>query len=639
MSSRPALLALGLALVAAAGPASAADTGQFMFTTAEPLPVAAGGTVFFRALAVNSGNTTWEADKTYLIIEIHDKDRKYIASTDRFRPAAAVTPGGNLQADFRFDVPVLYSGEYSFRVFVVHNDQRVAQSDFRSFTVTPQVLAPPPPRPPVPITVGGSAVVSYRNDTGPNAWQGDTSVNLSGTLGSAPYEFSANTIHDQNDSVDFRTVLFNYHGAYADLGAGDVSPSFSPLSVSGAGVRGGLVKSREIGLGPAKWVIEAVGARTAEPGEGTATTNGTFRRMMYGTQSAFRLPGNLTLRGNYLQVDDLQGSIDTPGPSLTPVRNRGAGGGLAWAPAEGLTVEGDWQHSSFEADKTSTAAATTDSAWRASAGYARPRWALTGSVSRNGADFVNLAAPGVAKDRFTHEGSLMLRPWEWMTLNNNFSQFRDNLEDDPAKTTSRQRSLGTNAALSFPTQTRLTLGYTLNRAFGSPRSTQDNKTAAASAGLNQSWDGGSIDLSYQRSVFSDKTGAASNLLTNAVNASWNWELSKHLSTTFGGTQTDTYDQKDGSRSRSRTLSGSFNGTLAPDRLSLRGSGSVTDASDNDAVSPSETMNTNLNLELTWNATKALGLTLGGFQTDSHDSITPANDQTVKGATVRVAYRF
>lgn len=633
-------LLLALALSVVEGLAHAADTGQFMFTNAEPLPVAAGGTVFFRALAVNQGNVAWEADKTYLLAEIYDRNRKYIASTDRSKPAAAVPPGGNLQADFKFDVPILFSGEYSFRVFVVHNDQRIVQSDHKSFTVTPQALAPPEARPsPLPITVGGSAVLSYRNDTSPNDWQADTSVNLSGTMNAAPYEFSANTIHDQHDYIDFRTLLFNYHGAYADIGAGDVSPNFSALSVSGAGVRGGLIKSREIGLGPVKWVIEAVGARTAEAAGGSATANGTFRRMMYGTQSSFLLPGNLTLRGNYVQVDDIQGSLDTPGPTLKPVRNQAAGGGVTWKPAEGLNVDGDWQHSSFEADKTSTASAVTDSAWRAAAGYTRPRWTLTGSVSRNGSKFVDLAAPGVAKDRLTYDGTLMLRPWDWITLNNTLSQFRDNLDDDPAKTTSHTRSLGSNAALSFPTRTRLTLGYTFNRAFGSPRSTQDNKTAGPSLGIHQAWEGGSVDASWQRSDFTDMTSAANNLRTNTYNWSWNWELSKQLSTTFGEVLSDTHDQKDGSLLETRTLSASFNGTLDPNSLSLRGSLSVTDTSDDDAVSKSDKRDTNLNLELTWKATKALGLTVGGTRTVSEDSLTPANGRTINSAIARVAYSF
>lgn len=633
---------LALVLGAVPGPALAADTGQFLFTNAEPLPVAAGGTVFFRSLAVNSGNVTWAAAKTYFLVEIYDKDRRYIAATDRVKALADVAPGGNVRADLTFNVPVLYSGDYSFRTHIVHNEQRIVQSDYKTFTVTPQAGPPPGKGPsprPRPITVGGNVVVSYRNDDGPNDWQADTSVNLSGRLGERPYEFSANTIHDQHDSLAVRTVLFNYHGAYADIGAGDVSPNFSPLSVSGAGVRGGLIKSREIGLGPVKWVIEAVGARLSKASEGTASSNGTFERMMYGTQSSFLFPHALTVRANYVQVDDLQSSIDTPGPSLTPVHNTAEGGGLTWKPAESLNVDGDWQHSSFEADKTSTAAAVTDSAWRVGAGYTRPRWALTGSVSRNGSKFVNLAAPGVSKDRFTYDSGLMLRPWDWITLNNTFSQFRDNLGDDPAKTTSHTRSLGSNAALSFPTRTRLTVGYTFNRSFGSPRSTQDNKTAGESAGLHQAWDGGSLDLNYQRSLFTDITGAAHNLLTNTYSASWNWEMGKYLATTLGEVLNDTHDQFDGSSLRTRTLSASFNGTLDPDKLFLRGSASITDTSDSDAFTKAEKQATNFNLEATWKPTMSLSLTAGGYTTVSDDALTPANDTSIRGVTLRVGYSF
>src|SRR6185295_2491794 len=104
------------------GLAYAADTGQFLFTNAQPLPVAAGGTLFLSGLAVNQGNEAWEADKTYGIVEIYDDKRSYIASTDRFKPAAATPAGGNLQVDLKFAVPSLFKGNYSFRVFIVHNE-------------------------------------------------------------------------------------------------------------------------------------------------------------------------------------------------------------------------------------------------------------------------------------------------------------------------------------------------------------------------------------------------------------------------------------------------------------------------------------------------------------------------------------
>ena len=628
---------LALALGPLAMPASAADTGQFLFTNAEPLPVDAGGTVFFRVLAVNQGNVTWDAGKTYLIAEIYDKNRTYVASTDRFNPAAAVAPGGSLPADLKFDVPIQYSGEYSFRVFLVHNEQRVVQSGYKSFPVTPRVGAPSAA--PLPITVGGNVVISYRNDTGPNGWQADTSVNLSGNMNKTPFEFSANTIHNQQKDVDLRTILLNAHAARADIGLGDVSPNFSPLSVVGGGVRGALVKSREIGLGPVKWVIEAVGARAAEAKEGSAATDGVFERLMYGTQSSFHLPGNLMLRGNYVQVDDREGSLSTPGPNVKPAGDLAAGGGIAWTPNEAFKVEGDWQHSAFEADKTSTAAAATDSAWRTAAAFTQSRWSVTGSVSRNGSNFVNLAAPGVAKDRLSYDGGLMLRPWDWITLNNSYSEFRDNLADDPAKTTSHQRSVGSDAAISFPTRTRLTMGYTLNRSYGDPRSTQDNKTEGMSTGLHQDWDDGGVDLSYQRSQFTDRTSAANSLMTHTLNASGNWKFGPRLSATLGESLNITKNQKDGSRLRSNTLSGSFNAALYPERLSLRGSASVTESKDNNAAAPADRQDTSLNLEATWKAAKSLDLTAGGFLTAAKDRLNPANGSTIRGVTVRAAYSF
>lgn len=628
---------LVLALGGVPGLAWGADTGQFLFTNAEPLPVDAGGTVFFRVLAVNQGNVTWDAGKTYLVAEIYDKDKKYVASTDRFNPATAVSSGGSLAADLKFAVPIQYSGEYSFRVFLVHNEQRVVQSDYKSFPVTPQVEAGRAS--PLPVTLGGNVVVSYRNDTGPNGWQADTSINLSGTMNKAPFEFSANTIHSQKKDVDLRTFLLNAHAAHADIGLGDVSPNFSPLSVSGSGVRGVLVKSREIGLGSSKWVIEAVGARAAEAKEGSAATDGVFERLLYGAQSSFILPGHLTLRGNYVQVDDVESSLSTPGPTLKPAGNRAAGGGISWAPNEAFKIEGDWQHSAFEANKTSTSAAVTDSAWRTAAAYTQSRWSVTGAVSRSGSNFVNLAAPGVAKDRLSYDGGLMLRPWDWITLNNSYSEFRDNLADDAAKTTSHQRSLGSEAAISFPTRTRLALGHTLNQAYGDPRSTQDNKTEGVSTGLHQEWDNGGLDLSYQRSEFTDRTTAANSLMTNTYNAVWNWTVSSRLSTSVGSILSQTRNKGVGSMLRTKTYSLSFNSTVIPNRVLLRGFGSLTDTTDDGSATRADKQDANYNLETTWKPRASLGLTLGLTGTSTHDRLASSNNKSTTGVVARVSYTF
>jgi hypothetical protein len=113
----------------------AADTGQFLSMTAAPLPVVAGEPVRFQVLAINQGTETWAAPKTYLEAEIYDQARKYEGRTERFHPPADTARGKSLSASLTFRVPADYSGSYFFRVFLVHNDQRVIQGDYRPFSV------------------------------------------------------------------------------------------------------------------------------------------------------------------------------------------------------------------------------------------------------------------------------------------------------------------------------------------------------------------------------------------------------------------------------------------------------------------------------------------------------------------------
>jgi hypothetical protein len=128
---RLALAALWVLSVLPVGSVHAADTGSFLFLNAAPFPVVAGETVRFQAVAVNQGTEIWDAQKTYLQAEVYDKDKKYKGKTERLRPPADTTPGRTLTADLDFRVPVNYSGDYFFRVFLVHDDRRVIESDHR----------------------------------------------------------------------------------------------------------------------------------------------------------------------------------------------------------------------------------------------------------------------------------------------------------------------------------------------------------------------------------------------------------------------------------------------------------------------------------------------------------------------------
>jgi hypothetical protein len=630
----PLFAALALSLVE--GRAFAADTGQFLFQNAAPLPVAAGETIHFQVIAVNQGSDVWETNKTFLEVEVYDANKGYLAKSDRLRPQTNIASGNTITADISFSVPLNYAGSYFYRVFLVHNDQRIIQGDYQTF---PVVGKPQLPKGPQPVTASGNILVSYREDSGPSKDLVETNASAAGQMLGRPYDFNVSAFHQGDGVLDLRSILFNYHAKSADVGLGDVSPNFSPLSVSGSGVRGALIKSKEINLGSAKWVIDAVGAQSVAPHEGSATSDGTYQRVLFGTQSSFILSHGVTLRANVAESHDLTDSLKVQGPTLAPVENQTEGVSANWDGGHGLKLDADWQLSSFNANSRSTAPAVNDAAWRLGLGLTRPKWTLTTSVTRTGTNFVNLAAPGVAKDRLTYDLGLSERPLSWLIFNEALNQYRDNLNNDPAKVVTTQRQLTSGFVATLPTKTSVNGGYSLNRVYGTPRTTVNNKTEGFTFGVTQSLSNGSLNAGYSRSEFTDITGASSDLLTNTFTQNWNWTVNPRLNTTLGVNLSGTKNKKVGSMVRNRTLSASANGVLKPAKVFAQGFVSVTNTTDDNSASRSDRQDTNLNLELTWKPTTSLSFTVGGYRTDSHDAINGANSKIVNGMVLRAGYSF
>ncbi|HRY29869.1 MAG TPA: hypothetical protein P5079_07500, partial [Elusimicrobiota bacterium] len=479
----------------------AADTGQFQLLLAAPDPVVAGEQVQFQVIAINQGTEIWRARRFYFQAEVYDANRKYVGQTERLRGMRDVNPGESAVSSLSFSFPVTASGKFYYRMYLVNEDQRIMESDFKPFTVRERaILLPRPP----PVALGGNIVASYRNESGPNDYVGNLSVNMVGRYKDRSFLFNAYTISDRGDPIDFYTVLLNYYGPQVTAGLGDVSPAFSPLSLYGQGMRGGTAETKW----QAGWLgggITLVGARTATAEEGSSTTDGTFRRMLYGAKNEFYLPGRVTLRMNYVNTLDVQQSLDIPGPTLRPVDDRLAGGGLAWEAVPGLKFEGEYQSSSYEADKLSTAPAVTDGAWRGAVGWESDRMNFNGYVQRTGPDFVALGAPNATKDRFTYDAALSVSPFHWMSAYGSFNKYRDNLDDDPAVVTTHQQIVNSGLSFNLPSMTGLNFGYSVNTARGEPRTAQDNQTLTTSFGVSQTWIGQTLFVTYQTSDFEDKT--------------------------------------------------------------------------------------------------------------------------------------
>jgi hypothetical protein len=630
------LRAVGVFLLASlAAAARAADTGQFQLIIAAPDPVVAGERMQFQAIAVNQGTEVWRSRKYHLQVEVYDAERNYLAQTDKFRGTQNVNPGETFVASVAFDVPVNYSGKYLYRAFLVNQDQRIIEGDYRPFVVREKPLSLPKPP---PVALGGNVVASYKNDSGPDDYVGNLSVNLVGRLKERSFLFNTYTFHGPDDAIDVYTVLLNYYGPNVTAGLGDVSPTFSPLSVYGQGMRGALAESR-VDWGSVGWGMSLVGARTAESEEGTSTTDGIFRRMLYGAKNEVYLPGRVTVRANYVNSFDVEDSLVTPGPTLKPVDSRVAGGGATWELVPGVKLEGDYQSSAFEADRLSTAAAVTDGAWRGALSMDLGRFTFNGYMQRTGTDFVALGAPNATRDRLTYDGGLTLSPWSWASLYGTFNRYRDNLDDDPAKVTTTQQIANGGLNFSLPTYTGFNVGYSLNTAVGEPRTAQDNETATVSLGMSQSWKGQGLAFTLQKSDFKDKTKSTNDLVTDTVGSSLNLAVGGRVTASLGATLSDTTDQVDKSVQETQSLSASMNVDVVRSRLFMQLWGTLTSSEDDDVVNKSDREDTSLNVEFTWQASSKTAVTLGAFRNETKDAITPATDETANGGNARISYSF
>lgn len=613
----------------------AADAGQFQLLLAAPDPVLAGETVRFQVIAVNKGTEVWRARKYVLLAEVYDEQKNYIGRAERFRGENDVNPGESLVAHVPFKLPMNFSGRYYYRVFLENRDQRVIESEYKFFTVRERPVLPP--RPPS-VALGGNMIVSYRNATGPEPYVGNISLNLIGRAQERSFLFNAYTFHDAKDPIDFYTVLLNYYGPHTTVGIGDVSPNMSSLSVYGQGMRGGLVEDRQK-MGKVEVETTLAAGRTVTSQEGTSSTDGIFRRMLYGGKIAVETPGRVTFFGNYVNSYDVEDSLEQTGPTLTPVDDKVFGGGAEWEFLPRMKWGAEYQTSRFLANKTSTHSAVNDNAWRTFLSAEREKFTFNGSMQRTGANFYSLGAPNATRDRLTYDAGLSLTPRPWFSFYGIFNQYRDNLKNDPSRVTSQQQITSGGVNFRLPTQTGLNLGYSNNTAVGTPRTAQDNETVTLSAGLSQTLKGQTIAVGYQAADFVDKTQTTNDLKTNSVNGSLSLSFGPRVSSSWGGTVSASDDQIDGSQQEAQSFSGSINAELKKGKLYAQLWGALTATEDNDLVNKVERETTNFNLEFTYQLKTNCAVTVGAFHNDTQDAVTPANDLTSNGGNMRVSYSF
>ncbi|TBR19460.1 hypothetical protein EPO15_14185 [bacterium] len=625
-------------LLAAAAPAGAADSAALQFTVPAPDPVQAGETVALQALAVNTGQAAWNAGSYYWVGEVYNLDERLVGRTEPVTPPEAVQPGAVASISLPFRVPDTDVGRRLYRVLLVKDSQTLVRSALKPFVIVEKV-APEAPKQ-VDYRVEGNVTVSYRNSSRDewNHHSGATTVNAVGKIKDSSYLFNSYILHQKGRVFDPFTILFTFYAPWGTVYGGDISPTLSELSVNSHGARGAMLEQRK---GDWDWTV--VGGMTVDSQAGTATTDGRYARSLYGFKVGRRFFTTVTTGFNYfLSADESQSLSTDPrsanfrGPTLVPQKNSGKGLSLAWEPKPKLKFSLDYQQNMYVANTAKPGA--NDTAWRGEFRWDRTMFKLKTYLQRAGPNFVSFGAPSVVGDRMTTDVTLGLFFVTWNSLNLAVNQYKDNLKNNPLKTTTQQRYISVSDSLQLKTGTNVNLSGSLTTAKGQPSTVLDNQTTTMGLGVSQPIGRHSLSLNLQMSKFKDKNKLAHDLDSDTASLSSTWALPRQMGAAFGVSRSQSKDKVDGSARSSLSVSPSFSMRLGK-LWAGQYWGTLTNTKNTSRTFPSDTQSVQLNTEFTRTLAPTMSGTLGAGYNSTKDKYAPGNAVKEILVTSRFSWSF
>lgn len=634
-SMRKLVLVLTAALAAAA-PAWAGDSASLQFTVPAPDPVQAGETLAIQALAVNTGTDKWDPQigSYYWVAEIYDLEYRMLARTEQVSPQEAIAPGAVAAVSLPFHVPDTAVGRRLYRIFLVKDSKNLITSEYKPFQI---VEKPLPPAPEVQdYRLEGNVTLAFKNSSR-DQWKrpsGATTINTVGKVKDSSYLFNAYLLHEAGKVVDPFIIVLNYYAPWGTIYAGDVSPTLSPLSVSGQGMRGAMLEQKKDRF---SWNL--AGGQTITSQAGTAATNGRYARSMYAAKGAYSVTDSVTTSLNAFVSSDEIGSLssdpksnDFRGPSLLPQKNTGYGLGVAWTPAAKTVLSADYENTGYQADAGK--AGVKDSAWKGEFKWDRRLFKLRTYVQRAGPRYVSFGAPSVAGDRMTYDAAFSLFPLPSYTLALGANQYQDNLASDPRRVTTTQRLLTLGNALQLPTGTGLGLNLSLNTARGKPAAALDNQTTTMGLGVSQALGRHSASLGVQMSQFKDKNRLAHDLDSQTVSLTTNLALPRSMNSSFGVSDSQSKDKVDGSKRSSLSISPSLSFPIRPG-WSGQVWGAHSSVKNTSPVFPADAAALSVNSEFTWARSPRNTLTFGVGYNQNKDKVSSA--RSFKEGTLALRY--
>jgi len=615
--------------------ASGSYVGKVQLAVPSPHPVKAGETLTFQVIMVNTGTEKWRAGEYSLLAEIYDGEKNYLTKTDSIKGRVDVDAGGTVSLYIPFQVPGNYSGTYYWRIFLTYLNETIFSSDYYDFSVMPIAVAP---RAALPFKIGGNFITSYENSSR-EEWKdytGNISLNLIGRFFDRAFSLNVYTYHTIEDNFDLDTILLNYYGPLFTLSAGDIMPSFSPLTLYGLGAMGGAIVTE------GRFSTGLVIARSEEAVKGSTSTNGTFSRYVYGIQEKVELPLNLAINTSYVFSDDNEGSLDEDewGPSLTPVKNGVVGTGINWKSGAGIELNGEYAYSNYwEEPGDSPEEKVSDYSFKFESLIEGEKFSFDATYERIEPDFFSLASSEVTNDRAGYEFLTEYGGLSFANLSLEFNEYRDNLAEDPSEVTSTQSIFTGGVDFPMGNLPDMSFGYSLNQMMGKPRSALENNTQTFSLGLAHSLGKLSLSSNGQLSDFRDKTDSSHDLSTLAGSFNLTATPTQSLSITSGVTLTRTKDLYDKSKDNSQSYSLGVNWAVIPQRFTLSTWGTLVIGKSNDVTTPADNTTTDASLEFSYSFRTGLTLTLG-YELDLYrDTEDSSNNFEGHGFITRLSLSF
>lgn len=629
-----------LMLLLPAGALYANGSASLQFTVAAPDPVMAGDEVSFQTLVVNTGTEPWLKGTYYWVGEVYTLEeggeRKFMAATPTVSPQEDVPPGGAHGAQLKFAIPEgINAPRLLYRVFLIHNGQRILETDYRGFQVIEKEFRAPPPE---QFKVGGDVTFSYKNSS-LNSWdnnQGITAANIVGKLNESSFLFNTYIIHTKSRAFTVNIILLNLYAPWGTLSAGDISPAFSPLSLDGQGMRGFSFERNR-----GRTTMMAVAGRLVAPQEPDSSSAGRFARYTGAFKYGYQLFPTLKVAADAVlsKDDEYSINIDTDTSTLVPEQTFVYGTSLEWKPRPSITVTGDVQMSAHKRDLNSSAAAEGGMAWKNEVKYRGGKVSARASVSQVGTKFASFSSASTIPDRFLYDGEVGVSPADWTSFSVTYNTFTDNLESDPAKTTTSQTQMNVGNALKLPGSTILNTSYMVSTVVGKPAAVQNNQTTTLNFSVVKPLGQHTLNVGYQSSDFKDKAAISHDLATSVISLSGSFRLSPRLSLSTGMVNSASKDKVDSTTNKNTSLTGNLTYTIPRKALAFQLWTTMSSNTNDSLTYPGDSSTMTVNLETVWLKSSNSKCTFGVGTTSRTDNINSANNTSEINILTRYNYSF